>query len=135
MARIAIVFLVLFVSGCADFGLGGCSSDLAPMTKAELFFGLSIKGGGSEALEVSEADWQRFVDAEITPRFPEGLTVEDALGQWKGANGPIHERAKHLIIVLPRTEGAKLDAIRTAYKNRFHQESVLLIQSNVCGSL
>lgn len=130
MARIAVIILALCLSGCAVLPESRCPAGLAPMTQAELFFGLSIPSGG----EVTEPDWQHFADEEITPRFPDGLTIEDARGQWKGASGIIHEHAKHLLIVLPSGETAKLEAIRAAYKSRFHQESVLLLESRVCGS-
>ena len=99
------------------------------MTKAELYFGRAMPGG-----EVSDSDWQRFADEEITPRFPDGLTIEDASGQWKGAAGPERERAKHVVIVVPGDASAKLDAIRAAYKARFHQEAVLRFETRGCGS-
>jgi hypothetical protein len=100
------------------------------MTQAELFFGRSLPSGG----EVSEAEWQRFVDDEITPRFPDGLTIMDAQGQWKDTSGIVRERAKHLLILLPGGDTGKLDAVRAAYKSRFHQEAVLLVDSTVCAS-
>ena len=36
-----------------------------------------ITGGG----EVSEAEFQKFLDREITPRFPDGLTVYEDMKQ------------------------------------------------------
>jgi hypothetical protein len=102
------------------------------MTSAELTFGLSIPGGGM----VSEIDWQRFVDAEITPRFPDGLTITDAKGQWKDRSGIVREPSKRLLVVVAgkSADAAKLEAIRAAYRARFHQESVLLVETPVCGS-
>ena len=51
-----------------------------------------ITGGG----EVSEAEFQKFLDREITPRFPDGLTVYEADGQFLDSTGtlirPIHFR-------------------------------------------
>jgi len=102
------------------------------MTSAELYFGRSIPGGG----QVSDENWQRFLDEEVTPRFPDGLTVQDASGQWRGQGGIVREPSKRLVVVLPGTPGgeAKLAAIRTAYRTRFHQESVLLFETRGCGS-
>jgi len=103
------------------------------MTEAELFFGRDIVGQPS----VSDADWQKFLDEEITPRFPDGLTVEDAAGQWKGSGGVVvREASKRLTITLAGApdEFAKLDAIRQSYKRRFRQESVLLLETKSCGS-
>ena len=103
------------------------------MTEAELFFGRDIAGQPS----VSDTDWQRFLDEEVTPRFPDGLTVEDAAGQWKGAGGAIvREPSKHLTIVLvgAPNESVKLNAVRETYKRRFRQDSVLLLETKSCGS-
>ena len=111
-----------------------CPAGTRPMTQTELFFGRDIAGGAV----VGEADWRRFADEEITPRFPDGLTVEDAYGQWKGRDGAVvRERSKRVTIVLAGAPGeaAKLEAVREAYKRLFHQESVMLVEYQVCGSL
>lgn len=100
---------------------------------AQLFFGRNI---GDKA-GVSEADFHRFVDEVLTPKFPDGLTVLDGGGQWRGdENKLIRESAKVVLVVLPkgRDGSARLDAARNAYKSRFHQESVLLITQAACVS-
>ena len=48
------------------------------LTKEELYFGLSKPAGGT----VTEAEWQLFLNLVITPRFPTGLTVVAAEGQY-----------------------------------------------------
>ena len=129
----AAAFLVsATVLGCAAFPQATCPADLKPMTSAELYFGRSIPGGGV----VSDADWQRFLDEEVTPRFPDGLTVQDASGQWRGPGGIIREPSKRLVLILPGmpSDEAKLAAVRAAYRARFRQESVLLFESRGCGS-
>jgi hypothetical protein len=47
----------------------------------QLYFGL----GPADAPEkgVSEAAWREFLDHEVTPRFPSGLSVMDVYGQWQ----------------------------------------------------
>ena len=50
-----------------------------PQQVAELMFGRKI----GDRIGVSEAQWARFLDREITPRFPDGLTVIDTRGQWR----------------------------------------------------
>lgn len=95
-----------------------------PMLRTEVFFGTSRK----DAADVSQTQWQGFVDDTITPRFPDGFTVIDGIGQWKDSNGKIvHERSKILLIVHPRDEGSvqKIEEIRGIYKHQFGQESVL----------
>lgn len=108
-----------------------CPAGLEARTTAELFFGRNI----GALPGVSDADWVRFVDEEITPRFPDGLSVSDVAGQWRAADGTIvREPSKGVMIVLSGEEGeyARLDAIRDAYKARFRQESVMLVQRRAC---
>ena len=103
------------------------------MTSAELIFGRSLAAGGF----VSDADWAKFIDTEVTPRFPDGLSVLDAQGQWRGPDGAVvREPSKLLLIVIKGTKEAeaKLEAIRAAYKGRFKQQSVLLIEHRECAS-
>jgi hypothetical protein len=126
-------------------GLAGCvtapSSQPAPACPAgqearrtaQLFFGRNV--GDKPA--VSEADFHRFMDEDVTPRFPDGLTVMDGGGQWRGEeNRLIREASKVVLIVLPRGREAqaKVEAVRNAYKARFHQEAVLLITQAACVS-
>ena len=46
------------------------------MLEIELMFGRNIGG----KVGVTEEQWTEFVAGEITPRFPDGLSVDDALG-------------------------------------------------------
>ncbi len=66
---------------------------------AELTFGRRIVGH----IAVSETQWLQFIDNEITPRFPEGLTVYDASGQWRdpATKKIVRELSKVVLIVLP----------------------------------
>jgi hypothetical protein len=131
--RCAVGFvLAVILAGCAVPGGRTCPAGLASMTSADLYFGQSIPGGGT----VSDADWQRFVDEKITPRFPNGMTITDAKGQWKDRTGIIREPSKHLFVMTAGTpaEAAKLDAIRAEYRARFHQDSVLLVETPVCSA-
>src|ERR1700722_17264134 len=101
---------------------------------AELVFGRDI----GHKLGVSESAWTRFVTREITSRFPDGLTIIDAKGQWRdSADGSIvREPSERVEIVLPGAadDEAKLDAIVTAYKRDFHQQSVAVIARPACVS-
>jgi hypothetical protein len=100
---------------------------------AQLFFGRNI----GDRPGVSDEDFRQFVDKELTTRFPEGLTVLDGGGQWRdAADNLIRESAKVVLLVLPRTGDpqSRVEAVRTAYKTRFHQDSVLLITQRSCVS-
>ncbi len=131
-AALPALVLAFLLTGCASLP-GFCPPGLQPMTSAELIFGRSIAGGGS----VSDADWAAFVDKEVTPRFPDGLSVFDAHGQWRTDGGRIiREPSKLLLIIIKGTkdEQAKLEAIRAAYKSQFKQESVLLFEHRECAA-
>jgi hypothetical protein len=101
---------------------------------ANLFFGRDIAGRPG----VSEAAWARFVARELTPRFPGGLTITDAQGQRRDPSiGTItREPSKRVEIVLSGSadDQARLDAAVAAYKNEFHQHSVLIIVQTACVS-
>lgn len=123
---------LLLLSGCAAFDAHHCAAGLHPAEIAELFFGRNT--GASEG--VSDAAWQSFVADEIAPRFPDGFTIGDASGQWRGDDGAIAaERSKRVLIVLSGApaQQASLDAIRAAYVARFHQDSVLLVETQSCA--
>ena len=96
-----------------------------------LFFGRNI--GDTEG--VSDDDWRAFLADTVTPRFPDGLSVFDAAGQWRNSQGEIvRERSKMvLILAVPDSEaGQKLDEIAEEYKRRFSQESVLRVTDSAC---
>jgi Protein of unknown function (DUF3574) len=94
--------------------------------RTELFFG-SVRPDG----QVTEAEFKRFLDQCVTPRFPDGLTVlMGALGQFRGADGvPVEERSMLVILLYPdearHESSGKIEEIRDAYKQIFQQESVL----------
>ncbi len=103
------------------------------MISAELFFG---RGAGGRT--VSEQEFAAFLATEVTPRFPDGLTVLDARGQWRNRDrGPIlHEASKLMKIIFADDDGkrADIDAIAASYKLKFHQQSVLISLQPVCAT-
>jgi len=117
--------------GCASLAPATCPAGQSPGRTAQLFFGRDI----GDQVGVSEADFARFVDEELTPRFPDGLTILDAAGQWRGADGVVgREPSKVVVLALPGRTGAedKLDAVRSAYKTRFSQEAVMIVTQPAC---
>ena len=96
---------------------------------AELLFGRS---------NVSDRNWDRFLAAEVTPRFPDGLTVYDAKGQWRNPQTQkiSRERSKVVMIAIPpgADNDARLQAVIETYKTRFKQQSVGLILRPSCVS-
>jgi uncharacterized protein DUF3574 len=130
-ARVAMIGLLASLAG---FGVTQaqtiqCSGAQQPWMVAELLFGRS---------RVSEASWTRFLAGEITPRFPDGLTVYDAKGQWRppGSQTIIRESTKVVMIAMPpgAENDSRLQQVITAYKRRFDQKSVGLIVRPACVS-
>ena len=73
----------------------------------------------------------------MTKRFPEGLTVWEAEGQWRTPAGSInHEESKVLLLVHPDTAPARQSvlAVIEGYRKAFEQESVLWESARVCGA-
>ena len=103
------------------------------MNRVELVFGTAKANGGV----VSDADWNGFLESEVTPRFPEGLTVLKALGQWRNASGKIEKEASRILVILHRpaeTAEQSIESIRAIFKTRFQQESVMRIDAASCVS-
>jgi hypothetical protein len=101
--------------------------------RTELLFGLSRANGP----KITEPEFQNFIDAEVTPRFPDGLTLLTANGQWQDATGKtIREGSKLLILLYPFSEQRSrlIEEVRRAYKSSFRQESVLRIDEYSCVS-
>jgi hypothetical protein len=126
--------LVATASGGAVAQAPSCHGAQKPRLIAELMFGRDV----GNRVGVSEGAWKRFLAREITPRFPDGLTVIDASGQWRDpASGRIvREPSKLVTIVLPgnNDDQARLDAVVSAYKRQFRQHSVGLVVQSACAS-
>jgi uncharacterized protein DUF3574 len=106
-----------------------CGSS-ASQIRTTLYFGLSRPNGS-----VSELEWQIFLRDEVTKRFPDGLTVWQAEGQWQTAAGGIdREQTKVLLVVHGDTAAARqsVQAVIQAYRKAFDQQSVLWESARVC---
>lgn len=95
----------------------------------KLYFGLGPADHPEQG--IGEQKWREFLDREVTPRFPSGLSVVDVYGQWlsKGKTQPERLRSKMLIVLYPDSAAnrAKIDAIRTAWKQMTGDQSVLKV--------
>ena len=114
-------------------GPGTCRDGTQAFTRTDLFFGRARPGG-----EVTEAQFKAFVDEQVTPRFPDGLTLLAGIGQFRDASGATRvEGANLLILLYPQRDARadrKIDAIRRDYRQRFDQQSVLRADSLSCVS-
>jgi hypothetical protein len=99
-----------------------------PFVRTELFFGARKQDGS----EISEAEWDVFLENMITPEFPNGLTVLTGTGRFRGREGvAVEEKGKLLILLYPlrtrKDSSKKIEMIRAAYKRGFQQQSVLRV--------
>lgn len=107
-----------------------CGQASAAQLRTTLYFGTSRPKG-----TVSELEWQVFLRDEVTKRFPDGLTVWDAQGQWRTREGSIdQERSKVLLLVHAdsATARAAVLAVIAKYRQAFDQNSVLWETARVC---
>ena len=104
-----------------------CAAPLKPAVQVDLYFG-----------EVGPTEWRAFLDEEVTPRFPDGLSVIDIYGQYRNRQGTIgRERSKLLVIVVfdAPAHAARVQAIVDSYRRRYKQESVLRVERPICAGL
>jgi uncharacterized protein DUF3574 len=115
---------------CLTLSAPGCQSAPPPAPAASsqvltrLYFGLSRPGG-----EVSSVEFEAFVDAEITTRFPSGFTLFEARGAWRDREtGQTQREPSRVLEVLHRgASEAQFEALIERYKERFQQQAVLRI--------
>lgn len=119
----------------------GSSSDPRPATSAaaargkdyvetRLLFGTERPDGGPD---VTDRQFLAFIDEEVTPRFPNGLTIQDGRGQWRDSHGVIErERSYELTLLYPASETGvrdpQIERIRNAYEKAYAQDSVARLE-------
>jgi hypothetical protein len=116
---------------CLGLALGGAGCVTASAARGtevsdRLFFGQTIPGGDVVRAE----DWASFLRDVITPRFPQGLTVWRAEGQWLEQTGTLAREPVVVVEVIHPRNVSIEDAvafITMEYKRRFRQEAVLRV--------
>lgn len=82
---------------------------------------------------VTDDEFAQFLTDEVTPRFPDGLTLLKGYGQFRNSTDVIQREDSRLLILFypPQTVDAnkKIQDIRELYKAKFNQESVLRADS------
>ena len=106
-----------------------CTAPQKPMLDIELMLGRG---------HASEARWKQFLEHEVTPRFPDGLTVYETTGQWRDPQSVTisRERSRVLRIIVSPGGGVedKIAAVREAYRKQFRQKSVGVLTREVCAA-
>jgi hypothetical protein len=113
----------------ATTALPKATSECAPRMQERLFFGLNGPDGAIE-----DAEWQAFVETVVTPRFPGGLTVLEATGQWQSRDKRVSREASRVVEIIhddSRDASRRISEIAAEYKARYRQESVLIARARI----
>jgi len=136
MRKTFVAAALLALAACApqlpQTPASACVAPLKPALQLDLYFGRETDKGS----EVSDAQWASFLNDEVTPRFPDGLSVLDVAGQVREPTGRIvRERTKLLVIVVfdSPAHQSKVHAIVDAYSRRFGQHGVFRTERAVCA--
>ena len=106
-------------------------------TELNVYFGQE-KGGGAS---LSDDEWRNFLAEAITPRFPDGLTVLDARGQWfDTSEGRLYVESTKLLNVLVPVQSAEaglasVRQISDSYKEQFDQQAVFHTALPACAAV
>jgi hypothetical protein len=97
--------------------------------RTELYFGTARPDGA-----ITDEEFQAFIDREVTSRFPAGLTVVKAEGQFWAEDGTLVKEQSYILILLYPYETfskatTRVEQIRNLYKDRFDQQSVLRVDA------
>jgi hypothetical protein len=137
-----------------SLALSGCAHTVPPQTLAvaptlagdaahpaqtagwvdtKLYFGLGPADQPDRG--VTEQQWREFLDKEVTPRFPAGLSVVDVYGQWQGKKDATPQRLRSKLLIVDYADTAEnranVEAIRAAWKQQTGQLSVLRVTQPV----
>lgn len=125
--------VALGTAACAASPRPRCGGGEQAIVQDTLYLGAATPSG-----VVTPEAFAAFVTGVVTPRFPQGLTVWPASGQWRAKDGTlVREESRVLRLVHPGdeiSERAVLD-IAAAYSSRFEQEAVLRVRTGGCASL
>jgi hypothetical protein len=119
--NISPLFIGLFICICFT----GCVTS----QRTDIFFGMSIPGGG----EVSLDDWKQFNDSVVAPRFPAGYTEFTVAGRWLDSDTrqTISENTRVLTFVgnKSRERERLLDTIIQHYIRSYKQQAILRVDA------
>jgi hypothetical protein len=142
-----IVLPVALLSGCASASPPGitarpstgnreagpaCAIGDTALMRDVVYFGRNRPDGG----RVGDTEWQEFLTEVVTPRFPSGLTVVEAVGQWRGESGLVEQERSEVVTLLHAGDEPSHRAvteIAAEYKRRFRQEAVLRERTAICA--
>lgn len=119
MKQLILILLVIFA--CAAPQLPRADAAQQDIRGNQVWYRMHL-GTGVGDTAVSPDLMRAFIDAHITPKFPKGLTIIDARGQWsmKGT-GLIRERTIVVELYCDDTEDNRktVEEIAKSYVDRF----------------
>ena len=125
----AVVTVGAIVLAVASGTLPGARPGCAEHVQERLFFGLDGPQGAIE-----DAEWEAFVERVVTPRFPAGLTILEATGQWQGRDKRVNRESSRVVEIIhadSRGAARRIAEIASEYKARYRQESVLIARARI----
>jgi hypothetical protein len=115
-----------------NLAAASCTVGDTALVRDVIYFGRNRPDGGT----VSDGEWQGFLDEVVTPKFPTGLTVVEAAGQWRGQSGVVEQERSEIVTLFHAGDVAArqaVAAVASEYKRRFRQEAVLRERSSTCA--
>ena len=128
----SIAAMALALTACASTHHHVCKAGEQVALHDSLYFGTAKPNG-----VVTPEEWAEFLRSTVTPRFPQGLTVWQASGQWRSSDGAILREESHVLnLVHPSDEPSEKAVLEivAAYKSRFQQDAVLRVKAHACAS-
>lgn len=126
------VLTSLGLAACGALHGSPCSPDQQRLTSETLYFGTATPTG-----TVTAEEWSAFLGESVTARFPQGLSVWPAAGQWRSADGSLTRDSSFVLNLVHPGDPAIDEAIRSIvaeYKARFRQEAVMRVKTDACVS-
>ena len=102
----ALLFVVS-LAGCATMNVTSCGGDGRLAVQEQLYFGTDTPSG-----HVTPAAWAQFLSEIVTPRFPEGLSVWQASGQWRSASGEVIREPSYVLSLVHSDDVAPSKAVQ-----------------------
>ena len=130
---VVAALISLWLAGCGTLGAPACASGERASIAEVIYFGANRPNG-----VVSPDEWSTFLREVVTPKFPAGLSVWQASGQWQGGDGTLTKESTFVLSLVHARESSFDSSVRAViaeYKARFQQEAVLRVRSHVCISL
>jgi hypothetical protein len=124
-----VVTIGAFILAAASGALPSASIGCFQHIQARLFFGLDGPEGA-----IDDGEWNAFVEHVVTPRFPEGLTIVEATGQWQGRDKRVSRESSRVVEIIhaeSRDAARRVTEIAAEYKRRYRQESVLIARAPI----